>query len=535
MTMNSVARRPSVLYFPGETRLPRSDFYKNSSVFVLASGPGLLALDLDILRHPGILTMGLNNSPKTFRPNLWVAVDPPQKFLRSVWIDPTIQKFIPSGNLNLPLFDSRHWMPTRETPATCPNLFTFEASVGFSAEAFLKDECVCLGNPLEEGGGRTVLLAALKVLYSLGVGRIFLLGVDFRMESETPYHFEESVSRRHVESNNRAYPKIDRYLTELAPYFAASGVEIWNCQPGSALSAFPHCPLQEAVKLALNGFPEDLGRENTRGLYERSDAENASIDDAMPSASSSIRLSRPSRNRESVTIAARELSDPEYPPDSGIVILSTSQSEWMIPWFLRNLRRYHVELPVILFAIDLSHKALAAVKAFDVQIRDHHPTKAFLHPWFHKPFVIRESPFARTVFLDLDCEVRAPLPELFGWCDQGIVLGRDLHPIRQYRKFFRRDHFFNSGVVSVRRDNPVIDLWCGATEELHTDLRGDQEILNLILLEHEIPVVVLPDHYHQLRLDGDHPAAKVMHWTGPLGKEIIRAKIDASFSKEIPA
>lgn len=520
--------RPSALLFPDGVPLPRSRFYTNSSVFVIASGPGLLALDLDLLRKPGILTMGLNNSPKTFRPNLWVSVDPPQKFLRSVWMDPTIQKFIPYGNLDLPLFDSRHWMATSETPATCPNLFVFEASVGFSADDFLTDSRVCLGNPLEEGGGRSVLLSALKVLYSLGVSRIFLLGVDFRMDSGTPYHFEESVSRRHIEANNRAYPKIARYLDELAPRFAAAGVEIWNCQPGSALTAFPHLPLDQAVNLALRDFPRDLEKERTRGLYGRNGENNTSIDDeekTTPDPSSVLR--RPSREKRTTPIDAPSILEPKIPEDSGIVIFSTQESEWLIPWFLRNLRRHHSDLPVVLFETDLSTEVLATVEAFKVQIRTYDPSHQFPHPWFHKPFVLQQSPFTRTVFLDLDCEIRTPIPELFQWCDKGIVLGRDLHPMRQYRKLFRNDFFFNSGVIGAQRGNPVIDLWCDATRKLFADLRGDQEILNLTLVEHEIPVIVTPDHYHQMRLDGEHPAAKIMHWTGPSGKEIIKAKISA--------
>jgi len=74
------------------------DLYRGRSAFLIAGGPSFATLNHSLLRKPGVLTLGLNNSAKTFRPNLWVGVDEPDQFMRSVWLDPTILKFVPFGN-----------------------------------------------------------------------------------------------------------------------------------------------------------------------------------------------------------------------------------------------------------------------------------------------------------------------------------------------------------------------------------------------------------------------------------------------------
>ena len=102
-----------------------------------------------------------------------------------------------------------------------------------------------------------------------------------------------------------------------------------------------------------------------------------------------------------------------------------------------------------------------------------------------------------------------------------------------YRRLFRKDHFYNSGVVGIPRHHDIIDLWISETQELHAQLRGDQEILNLAIYQNQIPVIALPDGYHQLRLDGFNPSATIMHWTGPTGKEKIRRDISDNTSLQL--
>jgi len=132
-----------------------------SSVFVLAGGPSASDLDLSELERPGCLTMGLNNSPKTFRPELWVSVDKPSHFLKSIWLDPKITKFARAEHKAERIYDSITGTLTEQTAETCPNVTFFESDTQFDDKNFLARESVSWGTTAA-GGGKSVLLAACR-------------------------------------------------------------------------------------------------------------------------------------------------------------------------------------------------------------------------------------------------------------------------------------------------------------------------------------------------------------------------------------
>jgi hypothetical protein len=68
------------------------DMYRGRCGFLILSGPSFNDINHKLLDKPGILTMGVNNSVKTYRPNLWTSVDHPSHFIKSIWLDPKIMK-----------------------------------------------------------------------------------------------------------------------------------------------------------------------------------------------------------------------------------------------------------------------------------------------------------------------------------------------------------------------------------------------------------------------------------------------------------
>lgn len=502
--------------------------YQNESAFFIGSGPSFASVDPEILKRHGIVTMGVNNSPKSFRPNLWISVDHPSKFIHSVWIDPTITKFVKEDHLDQYLFDSTLWTSTERTPRNCPNVIGYKSNLEFTPSSFLSEDSINWGNDIDRGGGRSVLLAALKVLFCLGFRHVFLVGVDFNMKPDRPYHFKESCSPDHSSSNQKAYCTLSGMLEALRPVFLAENFNVWNCNPDSNLSVFPFLPLNEAISFAIKDLPEDFTMERTEGLYERIPGGNDSID--SPDAQEQIPLSagglsRVSREKKTIQILAKDLSTTERPESSGFITMANNSFEWLLPWWIHHLKQTNPDRPIHVFDLGMSDIARRWLTDHGISWQPMAINPRFRSPWFMKPYVMLKTPFKHTVFLDLDCEVRRNLDDLFGWSTKGLVLGRDLHPFSKYGKLFRRDHFFNSGLIGLESRHAVLSLWREATEHLHDKLRGDQEILNLTIYENELPVVVLPEHYHQLRLDGDHPDAAVMHWTGPAGKKWIRSFI----------
>lgn len=245
--------------------------FKNSSCFLVLCGPSLNCHNLDLLKQPGIITFGLNNSSKTFRPNLWACVDHPSRFMISVWKDPTIMKFVPHPKHNTEVFDNYNWKEINTKVRDFPNVIYYHRNENFKAETYLTEKTVNWGNHKNNGGGRSIMMAAIKILYLLGFKNVFLLGCDFKMKvNEKNYSWDQSRSKGSVHGNNSTYKKmIDRY-TQLLPYFNEANFNIYNCSPNSELKVFKSISYRNAIDMSLNDFP-DVNTERVEGMYDRFD------------------------------------------------------------------------------------------------------------------------------------------------------------------------------------------------------------------------------------------------------------------------
>jgi len=275
------------------------DMYRGASAFLILGGPSISKLDLTLLDQPGILTMGVNNSVKTFRPNLWMCVDSPQSFIMSTWLDSTITKFVPYASAEKRLFDNNKWKMSDITVGQCPSVFYYRRNEHFKAEQFLLEDTFNWGNhsnlchcgywrndlkKLKKGekkitvcpecgqtafGSRSVLLPAVRMMYFLGVRNLFLLGCDFQMKSgQKNYHFDQDRTNGSVNGNNSSYKMLTKRFSELKPIFDKMGYQIFNCNPESNLDVFPKVDYKEAIETIIACMP-DTKNERTKGLYDR--------------------------------------------------------------------------------------------------------------------------------------------------------------------------------------------------------------------------------------------------------------------------
>jgi hypothetical protein len=226
-------------------------------------------VDHSLLKRPGILSLGLNNAVKSFRPNLWVSVDPPDQFVRSVWLDPCIMKFAPICHAEKAIFNSDSWKFMDLRAGDCPNVVFFRTNERFNARQFLSEDTINWGNHKENGGGRSVMLAALRILFILGIRTVYLLGVDFRMNATVKYHFAQDRKSGSIRGNNATYLKLEKRFAELRPVFEAEDFHVFNCNPHSKLKVFDFVPYEEAVRSCLSEFDfVDVENERTEGLYD---------------------------------------------------------------------------------------------------------------------------------------------------------------------------------------------------------------------------------------------------------------------------
>ncbi|MBI3881182.1 MAG: hypothetical protein HY301_14105 [Verrucomicrobia bacterium] len=262
--------QPAPLFFTQDHHpLWLGDIYRGRSAFLIAGGPSFAELDHAKLRQPGVLTMGLNNSPKTFRPNLWICVDAPDHFLRSIWLDPTITKFTPICHASKFIFNSDEWKFMDLRAGDCPNVIYYKRNEHFKAKQFLWEDCLNWGNHKDLGGGRSVMLPALRILFTLGIRRVYLLGVDFSMGPETKYHFDQDRHPGSINGNNSTYQMLNERFAELRPLFEEHNFHVFNCNPASNLKAFDFISYDDALhQVACEFDGVDVRNERTRGLYD---------------------------------------------------------------------------------------------------------------------------------------------------------------------------------------------------------------------------------------------------------------------------
>lgn len=275
--------------------IPIGGLYKNQSCFLIVSGPSLNKLNLSLLDQPGIITLGVNNSVRTYRPDLWISVDDPANFMVSIWKDPKIQKFVMHGKRDKILWDNVAWKKSDTLVSNCPNVVYYRDNEYFKpTDEYLDentfnwgnhtDRCECgfkrqkdaKGKKIREcpkckqrlWGARSVMLAAVKLAYVLGFRKIFIIGADFKMDSDNKYAWQQNRSQGSIKNNNSAYARLNTRFDLLRPVFENRGLYVFNATPESELHSFVKISFEDAVKMALNEFP-DTKNERTYGMYDR--------------------------------------------------------------------------------------------------------------------------------------------------------------------------------------------------------------------------------------------------------------------------
>lgn len=257
---------PSMFFTKDLANVPLEGIYNGGHAFLIASGPSFKNVDKNLLGLPGVLTMGLNNSPASFRPNLWTCVDSPSNFLASIWLDPKIQKIVPISHINKNLFDSSKWKDTNITVGDCPNVIYYRRNEVVNTDQYMFEDTINWGNHSNVGGGRSVFMAAVRILYLIGIRNLYLLGVDLHMDDKHKYHFPQDRNKGSINGNMSTYRSMKNWFSELKPIFDSLDFKVYNCNPDSALRVFPFIDFKEAIDLATDKMPKN---EKTDGMYTR--------------------------------------------------------------------------------------------------------------------------------------------------------------------------------------------------------------------------------------------------------------------------
>ncbi len=238
------------------------DLHLGQTLFLVLNGPSLADFDGSRLREPGIVTLGINNGAHRLRPNYWTCVDDPTRFMASIWKDPAIVKIVPMAHFQKPIWDRERGTFSAELVRDFPNVVGYRRNEAFAPGRWLVEDTINWGNHSKRGGGRSVMLAALRIAHLLGFRRVYLLGCDFQMDESRHYWFPEQRSANAISNNTSSYAIMRGYFQQLQPTFLEAGFEVFNCNPQSRLEVFPFADLDEALDRARIDVAE-----STEGMY----------------------------------------------------------------------------------------------------------------------------------------------------------------------------------------------------------------------------------------------------------------------------
>jgi|SRR5579872_296891 len=236
----------------------------------------------------------------------------------------------------------------------------------------------------------------------------------------------------------------------------------------------------------------------------------------------------------------------------GVVVGSDQTHEWLLPWWWGHYQRSN-DFPVTFIDFGMSKEmkcwclergeliSLPLLEAYLPSKEEIDPAlvhsweKAFgqhfwryRHAWFKKPLACLRSPYARTIWIDIDCEIRASLQDLFSFCEHPS------HLALAYDYSTEDLSLYNSGVIVFKQGQSLLQEWASS---LFTDIHafaGDQDSLSKILHEKNVTPNLLPQVYNWLRCYPDNPDALILHWHGDVGKRIITHQILRSQLGSVP-
>ena len=225
--------------------------YFNAGCFFIGSGPSLEKIDLSLLKNRGILSFAVNNVAAFpgIKPNFWCCTDNPNSFHQAIWTDPSIIKFVRAANAE---------------KVDYPNLYSFDVNEDFKVETFFEEPTIAFGNHTDlidaygQKGGRSVIYCSFRLMYYLGIRRIYLIGCDFKMDESRPYVFNQQKWKGGVSTNNKHYEIMNIRFKHLNEKAKTLGLKFYNCSPESSLTAFDHLDFNEAIKRETIETPKTL-------------------------------------------------------------------------------------------------------------------------------------------------------------------------------------------------------------------------------------------------------------------------------------
>ena len=192
--------------------------------------------------------------------------------------------------------------------------------------------------------------------------------------------------------------------------------------------------------------------------------------------------------------------------------------EDLLPWWLNNAIKHNTNENIGVWDLGMTSAMRERIQKEYPNVWLSIPLQKNLNSgWFYKLHAVIEAPEKRVAWLDVDCEILTNIEDVFDLVPPDMIgLTRD----------WVRGNWWATGVIVVN-DRPKLLYDWNVRLNANDGIRGDQEALESMIGNnaHE-EIQELPQEYQWLRISlnqgKDSPTKKVIHWTGPVGREHIR-------------
>ena len=231
------------------------------------------------------------------------------------------------------------------------------------------------------------------------------------------------------------------------------------------------------------------------------------------------------------------------PSSKGILIGCDSRQEWLLKWWWENYSK-HNYFPVTFIDFGMSKSAHIWCKkkgtVISLSVEDlssciaqqswAKTTTPYAFSkrniWFAKILALLKTPYKKTLWLDLDCQVKNSLHSLFAYCEkeEDVALCLELKERAQAEQNFSliplHAKSYNSGVIVFNHQSPLITRWAQKALSNHAQFFADQQLLDTIIHQENYKVIELPSIYNQIHPKPDHKDVIIYHhasFSGQLG------------------